>query len=211
MMYFGVEVSPHQLEGWIWRSTFAEEHQSKPESYVTRLIREIQTQNVLAAMEVRKPVEPDLFAKRVRRGGSAVTIGFDLLLRKTRARSLLSGEYLAPAEGLHALLYTRAELDGDAGGRVSNAGLLANLVLLSPADATRWRELRRESTIDNLYTLCQNETGDAPNVWASQGLVAPFAVRPMAVLNARSSALLQSVISDVGRTPSPEFVHGDLA
>ncbi|MFC3298039.1 DUF262 domain-containing protein [Arthrobacter agilis] len=62
-----------RLKNWLWASTFAEEHQSKPESYVSRLIKEIRNGQIENALEIRKTIEPGIFADRVRRAGSAIT------------------------------------------------------------------------------------------------------------------------------------------
>ena len=184
------------LETWLWRSTFAEEHQSKPESFTSRLIRELRNGSVVPALQVRKPVDPELFVTRQRRGGSAVTIGFDLLLRKNEARSLLSGDPLKSEDG-HVSLYSRAELQADTEDHVQNAAFLANLILLSPEDATRWRELRATHSVQEISEICHREQPDASSIWASQGLIEPLANSPYAVLRNRSSTLLSTVITDL--------------
>lgn len=196
---YQLPVSDDQLEDWFWRSTFAEEHQSKPESYVTRLVREMRAGNHAAALEVRKPIEPDLFVTRTRRAGSAVATGFDLLLRNTGARSLLSGEALAEADALHGLLFSRTELVGLASEAPSRAGLLANIVLLSPTDANEWKALRRSGSLQELFAVCEERTGDAHEIWGSQGLEESLDVAPASLLRNRSFALLGRRVRELGR------------
>lgn len=193
-MYFDVDVDPAVLESWLWRSTFAEEHQSKPESYTTRLIRDLRQGNVAEALDVRKPLELDLFAYRARRAGSAVTTGFDLLLRRNQARSLLSGEALAPSTGMHGLLFSRVQLEQSLGTPVPNVGLLANLVLLSPNDAARWRQSRPTMDIAALFDLCEEETGAASEIWTSQGVSRDVPRDPIAALEERSRVLMGEVL-----------------
>lgn len=195
--FYKLAVSDDDLEQWFWRSTFAEEHQSKPESYVTRLVRSMREGSPEPALEVRKPIDPDLLAIRSRRAGSAVATGFDLLLRRMGARSLLSGEKIAVREGLHGLLFSRTEL-GDAardGLRLPSGGVLANMVLLSPGDAAKWRELRRRGSLEDLYWHCQENTGEASRIWSSQALRQPLEGSTADALRARSAALLSQVVS----------------
>lgn len=197
IMHFETSTNFAALESWLWRSTFAEEHQSKPESYTSRLIRDLRSGLVSSALQVRKPVDPDLLATRQRRAGSAVTIGFNLLLRKNGARSLLSGEIITSADGHgHGLLYSRSELQADTDDHVQNAMLLANLIFLSDDDAARWRKLRETHSVQEIFEICRSEQTDASSIWASQGLVEPLADSPYAVLRSRSSALLSTVVPD---------------
>lgn len=181
------------LQNWLWTSTFAEEHQSKPESYVTRLIKDIRAGQVTNALEVRKSIDPGVFADRVRRAGSAITVGFDLILRQSEARSLISGEVLSTSNDLHALLYSRAELeDGDS--HIPNARILSNLVALSPKDAVRWKRLRPSHSLEELKAICEDETGQSADIWASQGFVRPLHWAPFRVLNDRSFELLARML-----------------
>lgn len=196
MMHYKVAISPVAIEDWFWRSTFAEEHQSKPESYVTRLIRAMKEGRPSDALEVRKSIDPHLFALRARRGGSAVATGFDLLLRRGQVRSLISGEPSSSADGVHATLFTRAELGLSGAGSNSSATLLANLVVLTQEDATVWRSCRPVLSVVELFEFCQERTGCALEIWESQGFVLPFASSPMDVLRSRSRELLGRVISD---------------
>ncbi|MCI2238096.1 DUF262 domain-containing protein [Paenibacillus sp. TRM 82003] len=190
-------VTDQELEEWFWRSTFAEEHQSKPESYVTRLVREMRAGNYAPTLEVRKVIEPDLFVKRSRRAGSAVATGFDLLLRNAGARSLLSGDSLMEADALHGLLFSRSELTGLTSEAPSRAGLLANLVLLSSADADEWRVLRRSMSLSELFDLCNDRTSQASEVWESQGLGAALDESPAFLLWRRSVALLTRQVPEL--------------
>lgn len=199
IMLYRLDVSAESLEAWFWKSTFAEEHQSKPESYVSRLVREMRLGRVESALEVRKPIEPDLFATRVRRSGTAVATGFDLLLRKGGARSLLSGEALTGSEALHGLLYSRADFEND-GTQLQSAGFMANLVLLSQQDAAEWKALHNLKTLQQLFALCEERTGDAEEIWRSQGLNVPLESEPMDLLRLRSIELLGRVV--------PEFSEG---
>lgn len=199
-------VTDDQLENWFWRSTFAEEHQSKPESYVTRLVREMRVGNPSAALEVRKAIDPNLFATRTRRAGSAVATGFELLLRNSGARSLLSGEPLAEVDALHGLLFSHAELAEMAEngpGFGSMASRLANYVLLSQEDAGDWRYLRRDSSLGALFEVCEARTGDAHAIWQSQGLDGALSSPPMGILERRSSSLLRTLIPELDG-PEPE-------
>lgn len=198
IMHFEPSTNFDLLESWLWRSTFAEEHQSKPESYTSRLIRDLRNGSLSSTLEVRKPVDPEMLATRQRRRGSAVTIGFNLLLRKNGARSLLSGETLTSADG-HGLLYSRAELQADTEDHVQNATLLANLILLSDEDAARWRVLRRTHSVQEIFEKCRGEQLEASNIWASQGFTEPLADSPYAVLRKRSVALLSTVMPDLIR------------
>lgn len=192
LKYYKLDVGDGKLQDWFWQSTFAEEHQSKPDSYVTRLVREMREGSALPALEVRKPIDPELFATRMRRAGSAVATGYHLLLRNADARSLLSGERTATADIMHGLLFSRAELatpDTEHSGPTSTSRL-ANLVLLTPQDASEWRRLRRSGALSDLYDECERRTGDASNIWSTQGLSKPFASEPLAVLKGRSTTLL---------------------
>ncbi len=193
---YDVDVSDDVLEDWFWLSTFAEEHQSKPESYVTRLVRALRDGDVQPALEVRKPVDPELLAVRSRRAGSAVAVGFDLLLRRMGARSLLSGEAIDVQEGLHGPLFTRNDLADarDDGLRVPSGGPVANLVLLSQTDAIEWRYLRKNHTVIDLFELCQSRTGRAAEIWASQGLSGIRDRSTAEILRGRSFDLLGQVI-----------------
>lgn len=190
--YFQAPITDAEMEAWLWLSTFSEEHQSKPESYTSRLIREMRSGNFYAALEVRKKVDTELFASRPRRGGAAVTIGFDLLTRKLGARSLISGE---PVEGdVRANLYGRAEIDADPELRVKSVSLLANQVMLTAQDAVIWRNKRAHMSIDMIYEECARDREDAAEIWASQGLGSLLDGPPSSVLNSRSRELLLNVI-----------------
>jgi hypothetical protein len=193
LLHYRVEVTDAALEDWFWRSTFAEEHQSKPESYVSRLVREMRSGDGEPALEVRKPIEADLLARRVRRGRTAVATGFDLLLRRSGARSLLSGEPVPTGEGLHGLVFSRDEL----GGTVDSPQVLANLVLLAPDDADAWKGLRRASSLSDLYSECEARTGRAEEIWDTQGLILQLDARPDDLLAERSRALLARVVPDI--------------
>lgn len=194
---YKLDVSDDVLEDWFWRSTFAEEHQSKPESYVTRLVRAMRDGDPQPALEVRKPIDPDLLAIRSRRAGSAVATGFDLLLRRLGARSLLSGEEVSGHEGLHGFLFSRTELvDAGADGlRIPTGGPLANLVLLSESDAIEWRYLRKGHSLLELFELCESRTGRATEIWSSQGISDLEAGSTGAIIIGRSTALLAQVLS----------------
>ncbi|WGX98298.1 DUF262 domain-containing protein [Nocardioides sp. L-11A] len=193
---YETKVNDDILEDWFWRSTFSEEHQSKPESYTTRLVKAMREGDAEPALEVRKPVDPDLLALRSRRAGSAVATGFDLLLRRMGARSLLSGDEIAVREGLHGFLFSRQEL-ADArshGLAVPAGGPLANVVLLSPRDAVEWRTLRKEASLADAFAECASRTDQAAEIWASQGLVPAALMSPAVVLRERSARLLSQVI-----------------
>lgn len=195
IMLYAPDTDPLRLQNWLWESTFAEEHQSKPESYVSRLIKEIRTGDVSNALDVRKSIDTFVFADRVRRAGSAITVGFDLILRRSGARSLLSGELLSTSNDVHGLLFTRSELEAG-GEKFPNARILANLVALSPADAVRWRTLRASHTLEQLIEICEAETGQAAEIWASQGFVQPVFWAPFRVLNDRSFELIQRTLPE---------------
>jgi hypothetical protein len=193
---YELDVEEDVLEDWFWRSTFAEEHQSKPESYVTRLVRAMREGDPLPALEIRKPIDSDLLATRGRRAGSAVAVGFDLLLRRLGARSLLSGEEVTAHEGMHGLLFDRGELAEarSAGLRLPSGGPLANIVLLSPSDAVEWRYLRKSRSVSDLFELCQSRTGNATDIWSSQGLGDVDYGSAATTLSDRSGRLLGHVI-----------------
>lgn len=195
LMHFDLDVPESDIEDWFWRSTFAEEHQGKPESYISRLIREMRSGDAGPALAVRRPVDSELFTTRVRRSGTAVATGFELLLRKTAARSLLSGDPVGGAEALHGLLFSRAELEHGFGEPFSSAQVLANLVLLTPDDAAQWKALRehRRMSIDQIFRECAPH--DAVAVWRSQGLeVDQMEGSADEVLRHRSRALLSAVL-----------------
>ena len=204
IMHLDVEVPDERIETWFWRSTFAEEHQSRPDSYTSRLIRELRRGDVEPALSVRRPIDPDLLATRARRTGTAVTVGFNLLLRRLGARSLLSGARVEEGAVLHGLLYERDELeDGDDGFAVSPQ-VLANVAQLTSSDAARWSQLRREGLrLADMYAECEERTGDAEAVWRSQGLQQPGPATPAAVLHSRSVRLLSEVIEGVADQPLP--------
>ena len=193
IMLYQPSADPLRLQDWLWSSTFAEEHQSKPESYVSRLIKEIRSDDLSNALDIRKSIDPVVFTERVRRAGSAITIGFDLILRRSGARSLLSGELLPITHDQHGLLYSRSDLE-TGGARVVNARILANLVALTPEDAARWRELRLTHSPEDLMMVCERETGEAAEIWESQGLVQPLFWAPMRALNDRSYELIQRTL-----------------
>jgi hypothetical protein len=183
------------LEEWLWRSTFAEEHQSKPESYTSRIVKELRVGPTSTALVVRKPIDRELFLTRQRRAGSAVTIGFELLLRRSGARSLLSGAALAPGDG-YTRLYSLEELHNDPDHEFSSASILANLILLTPEDASRWRDLRSFLTVEEVFRLIEGENADASKIWASQGIVMLSTYSPSSSLRTRADRLLGSVISE---------------
>lgn len=197
LVHYELPVSGDEVRSWFWRSTFAEEHQSKPESYTTRLINAMRGGDIAPALEIRKPIDPGLFAERIRRGGSAVTIGFNLLLRNRNSRSLISGDLVDESTGLYGHLFDRAELtEGDAFD-VPSARVLANLVLLSPTDAAAWRALQPGVGLNAMYEVCEARTGCAEEIWRSQGLIAPFdEISPRELLRQRSIELLESVVGD---------------
>jgi hypothetical protein len=190
LMHFDAAVTHDEIETWFWESTFAEEHQGKPESYVSRLVRLIRDGDPLPALAVRRPVDPELFAHRVRRAGTAIATGFDLLLRVSGARSLLTGAGVSGGGGVHGLLYPRAVLEEATGVTYSSGPLLGNLVLLTAEDAVAWRGL----TLSEAYAECERRTGDAAAIWESQGLCAPKDDQPVTeVLSERSRRLLSRV------------------
>ena len=189
LMYYAVEISPEEVERWFWASTFAEEHQGKPESYVTRLIRLMRAGEGRDALVVRRGVDEDLFANRVRRSGTAVATGFDLLLRVSGARSLLSGDSLSDREVLHGNIFDREAIEAARGARLTSGQLLANLVLLTPDDAREWRAVG----IAEAYRLCAERTGEAEVIWASQALGPPDEETTPDVLYPRSRQLLARV------------------
>jgi hypothetical protein len=205
---YELDVTEDDLDSWFWRSTFAEEHQSKPDSYVTRLVRAMREGEAQPALEVRKPIDPDLLAVRGRRAGSAVAIGFDLLLRRLCARSLLSGDEIAVREGLHGSLLNKAELAeaSSQGLRVPSGGPVANLILLSPVDAVEWRSLRKQKSLPELFKLCQDRTGRAAEIWASQGLIDPHSLTPTEILRGRSASLMSEVLP-VDTFSNSSFIH----
>jgi len=196
LMSFSPDTPSEQIEDWFWRSTFAEEHQGKPESYVSRLIREMRGGNAAPALAVRRPVDDDLFAARVRRTGTAVATGFELLLRRTGARSLLSGEPVVGSDALHGLLFTRSELEADFGAALVSAQILANLVLLTPDDASAWKTMREQDRllIDEVFAACEARTGEAAEIWATQGIFMPLPDDVADALYWRSVALLGRVL-----------------
>lgn len=195
LVHYGMADSADEVWSWFWRSTFAEEHQSKPESYTTRLINAMRAGDASLALDIRKPIDSRLLAERTRRAGSAVTVGFDLLLRNRGARSLISGEIVDQQSGVHGLLFDRSELVPEDGGETPSARILANLVLFSPPDAEAWRSIRPEMSLSGLYEVCEARTGSAEEIWRSQGLVPPFdTLSPIALLERRSAELLGGII-----------------
>lgn len=208
LMHYLVHIPEQEIEDWFWRSTFAEEHQSKPESYVSRLVREIRDGNPEPVLEVRRPVEPDLLATRVRRAGTAVATGFDLLLRRSGARSLLSGDNLSSTEVLHGLLFARQQLEANGQGKAPSAQVLANLVMLTPSDATEWKNLREGATLKELHAECDGRTGEADAIWATQGLDGELGEGSTAVLTQRSRALLGRVVDGLEPPSAVEATDG---
>lgn len=193
IMHLDAAVDPERIEQWFWRSTFAEEHQSRPDSYTSRLIRELRDGDVEPALAVRRPVDPYLLAARQRRAGTAATAGFTLLLRQLESRSLLSGE-VVDDDGMQAMLFTRPELLSESAEQIVAPQVLANTVLLTPSDAARWKEMRRQGgTVADLYAACDAETGDAEEIWRSQRVDRTALDPPLAVA-ARSAQLLSEVV-----------------
>ncbi|PPF33358.1 DUF262 domain-containing protein [Pseudoclavibacter sp. AY1H1] len=184
------------LRAWFWESTFAEEHQSKPESYTSKLIKEMRdTEHSHGAFEIKKRVEQDILATRPRRRNSAISLGFDLLLRNSDARSLISGEPIDPADGYHAPLFSRTELLDDGADSDQSTAVLANLVALSPEDAKMWRSQRASIGLEGLFKLCQERTGDAESIWASQ-FVDSRPESPTRGLRRRSTNLIARALAD---------------
>ncbi|PZE55700.1 DUF262 domain-containing protein [Curtobacterium sp. MCLR17_044] len=194
MKHADVDVAEDELERWFWKSTFAEEHQGKPESYTSRLVRELRHGNVAPALEVRKSVDPLLFADRVRRAGSAVALGFDLLMRKSAVRSLLSGTEISGAEALHGILFSRQELELAGMDGVKSPSYLANLVLLSREDAAEWKTLRSTHSLSDIYVLAATRYADADLVWENQAVLVGLEEEPILALRTRSQALLARVV-----------------
>lgn len=189
LMHHGSTVSASSLSDWFWKSTFAEEHQSKPESYVNRLVREVRDGRHAAALEVRKPVDPFLLASRSRRSGSAVTLGYDLLMRKRGARSILSGRPLINGEVIHGHLFTRQD-----GTSTLDVAALANLVLLDAADAREWRSFQSTESLNDIFCRVEEATGESAAIWDSQGLPESIlGMEPSQLLEARSRLLVESV------------------
>lgn len=199
-MHFGGVVTDDELEAWFWRSTFAEEHQSKPESYTTRLIREMRVGEPRNALIVRREVDYELFASRVRRSGASVSTGFDLLMRRRGARSLLNGEHVGGSGAFHGTLFSRELLSHAVPGPPLNVKSLANVAYLSSADAGKWRMTQRSgASLSDLFAQCERLTGEAEVIWATQGLFPPFEQGPLGVLYRRSEVLLESIVPKLER------------
>lgn len=182
-----------ELETWLWKSTFAEEYQSKPDSYITRLVKLIAEGDVAQALDVRKPIDEVILATRLRRRGSAITLGFELIMCKTEVPSLLSGESIG-GRPVYTALYSRPELEsaGLKGNQTSNR--LANLVVLSASDAEAWADLRAKKSVGEIYADCLHRDEDAVHTWGIQGLTAPLDSDPQTVLRSRSKALLNRAL-----------------
>jgi hypothetical protein len=195
IMHANIDVDFQRLENWFWRSTFAEEHQGKPESYTSRLVRELRQGDLEPALEVRKTIDPTLFAGRVRRAGSAVALGFDLLMRRSTVRSLLSGTEVASSEVLHGLLFSRHQLEDAGIERVSSPSYLANLVILSTADAAEWKRLRPTNSLSDLFAIADNRYEDAAEVWTNQAVRVGLDDDALTAMQVRSAELLGRVVA----------------
>lgn len=182
-----------QLEIWLWESTFAEEYQSKPDSYITRLVKMITTGDVTQALAVRKPIDEAIFATKLRRGGSAITLGFDLLMRKPEVRSLLSNAPIGNNPS-YSTLYSRHELAAAGFEGKQSSNRLANLIVLSVDDATAWADLRATKSVEEIHAECLRSDETAAHTWRMQGLIAPVGSDPVAVLRSRSEALLDRAL-----------------
>lgn len=199
LILFGIthlqlDVDSRRIEEWFWHSTFAEEHQSRPDSYTSRLIRELRLGDIEPALAVRRPVDPYLLAFRQRRAGTAATAGFTLLLRRLGARSLLSGE-VVDEDGMHAALFDRAELNFGSAGHTPTPQVLANTVQLTSRDAARWKELRRAgATLADLYGECEQSTNEAELIWQSQRVDSAAPFPPPEAVRTRSAQLLSEVV-----------------
>jgi len=199
LMHLGLDVDSQRIEDWFWHSTFAEEHQSRPDSYTSRLIRELRLGDLEPALAVRRPVDPHLLASRQRRAGTAATAGFTLLLRRLGARSLLSGEGV-DQDGLHAMLFDHAELASESSGRTPSPQVLANIVQLTPTDAARWKERRRAgATLADLYMECEERTNEADLIWQSQRVDTTWVIPPLESVLSRSAQLLAEVLPGLFR------------
>ncbi|MER6986291.1 DUF262 domain-containing protein [Micrococcus luteus] len=170
LVYFNSPVDGTSIERWIWTSTFAEEHQSKPESYFNRLVRDIRDGDTDQALRVDKHVDPHLFATRPRRANAAVTAGFDLLLRRRGARSLISGQPVDPAVGTLVPIFTKEEIKKPDPGSKGTPLLLANLALLHVDELQQWKNFVLEQGVRALYERCQAQMVDAEEVWETQGI-----------------------------------------
>lgn len=195
----GLDDDLDRLDAWFWRTTFSEEHQGKPESYTNRLLGLVRERDIHGAFEVRRPVDPNVLAQRARRSGSAVTVGFDLLLRRRRALSLVSGKPLEASVSVHGSLYSGDELRGSADKDSSAVTRLANLVVLDTDELSPWREDRRTRHLSELRREAVERSGDLREAWESQGLGDAVDVdgEPMDVLRSRSRALIESVVPGV--------------
>ncbi|GAA2736395.1 hypothetical protein GCM10009867_20990 [Pedococcus aerophilus] len=185
-----------RIDDWFWRTTFSEEHQGKPESYTNRLLALVRDGDIDSAFEVRKPVDPDVFALRARRSGSAVTVGFDLLLRRRQAHSLISGKAIDFGGWVHGALFSQEELRADGDKSSTVVTRLANLVVLDTVEALQWREMRQASSLDALRAELAAKDLGIEEAWNTQGLGdgVDVSLVPMAVLRGRSRELLESVI-----------------
>lgn len=186
------EYDRQKLEHWLWRSTLVEEYQSKPDSYITRLVKQVAEGDIEQALIVRKPAEEAIFVNRLRRNGSAITLGFDLLMRNPGVRSLLSGEPIGD-DPRWSKLYTQDELEsaGLQGKQTSNR--LANLIVLSEHDAGEWEDLRASKSVSEIRADCLRSVENASLVWESQGLVGHLDGNPLSVLRSRSKTLFDQV------------------
>jgi hypothetical protein len=192
LFLYRTEIGDDVIETWFWRSTFAEEHQGKPESYVSKAVREIRGGHPRVALEVRRPVESDLLAERTRRSGTAVATGFELLMRRLGARSLLSGHPVSTEDAAHGLIFSRADIEAARGTRLSSGQLLSNVVLLHRADVRDWKRLRDSGTnLAELFRLCEERTGQANEIWSSQAVPASPDEALEHVLRSRSRELLE--------------------
>lgn len=170
LMYFESPINRRSIESWIWASTFAEEHQSKPESYFNRLVKNIRDQNIEQAMRVDKRVDDHLFAVRPRRANAAVTAGFDLLLRRRGARSLISGKPVDPAIDVYLPIFTKEQIErGHSGVKVSPL-ILANLILVGVDEVEEWRKLNEAGGVNNAFVTAYKNMDDAASAWRTQGI-----------------------------------------
>ncbi|UVY85738.1 DUF262 domain-containing protein [Brachybacterium sp. NBEC-018] len=132
------EVSAEHLRRWLWTSTFAEEYQSKPDSFTTRMIRFIRERQLSQALAINNALDPELFAKRKRRAGSAVTQGFELFIFDREVYSPVSGDLISRADALPVRM-----LEGSAASEGGfDQSVLSNWVFIRHEERSAWPEVR---------------------------------------------------------------------
>jgi hypothetical protein len=166
-----------EIMQWFWTTSFNEALRGKPDNYVARLV---DSAKALAAgqkdaLRSRLTIQPDGFVERKFIQGKALSSAVANLFALSNARSLFTGEKINPevfmsefsSDNYEGLLNIdeMPETFSSSRARSRTNKVIANMVLVNPAEKRRLKSMSAKSLINHVL----NEFGeDASNILASQ-------------------------------------------